>query len=188
MICKNLFIGIAISNKLYIFFFSLLLPSRRVERAMDTLIAQLQRRFCDFTISLYHQGFLDDQFTELKKLQDECSPDFVAEVVTLFFEDCEKLISNMARALDQTGNVDFKLVGSSVHQLKGSSSSVGAKRVKGLCVTLKECCDSQNYEGCVRCLQQVDIEYKTLKAKLQDLFNLEQQIVQAGGRIPQVDI
>ncbi|KAG7543867.1 HPT domain superfamily [Arabidopsis thaliana x Arabidopsis arenosa] len=89
---------------------------------MDTLIAQLQRQFRDYTISLYHQGFLDDQFTELKKLQDECSPDFVAEVVTLFFEDCEKLISNMARALDQAGNVDFKLVGSSVHQLKGSSS------------------------------------------------------------------
>ncbi|CAG7906421.1 unnamed protein product [Brassica rapa] len=133
-------------------------------------------------------GFLDDQFTELKKLQDECSPDFVAEVVSLFFEDCEKLIGNMARALDQTGNVDFSLVGSSVHQLKGSSSSVGAKRVKGLCVTFKECCDSQNFEGCVRCLQQVDIEYKSLKAKLQDLFSLEQQIVQAGGRIPQVDI
>ncbi|CDY37867.1 BnaC04g31390D [Brassica napus] len=155
---------------------------------MDTLVAQLQRQFRDYTISLYHQGFLDDQFTELKKLQDECSPDFVAEVVSLFFEDCEKLIGNMARALDQTGNVDFSLVGSSVHQLKGSSSSVGAKRVKGLCVTFKECCDSQSFEGCVRCLQQVDIEYKSLKAKLQDLFNLEQQIVQAGGRIPQVDI
>ena len=25
--------------------------------------------------------------------------------------------------------------------------SVGAKRVKGLCVTFKECCDSQNFEG-----------------------------------------
>ncbi|CAN7032016.1 unnamed protein product [Brassica oleracea var. botrytis] len=26
--------------------------------------------------------------------------------------------------------------------------------------------EAKNYEGCVRCLQQVDIEYKTLKARL----------------------
>ncbi|KAL1223442.1 Histidine-containing phosphotransfer protein 2 [Cardamine amara subsp. amara] len=156
---------------------------------MNAGIAQLQMQFRDYTISLYQQGFLDDQFTELKKLQDDGSPDFVAEVLSLFFEDCVKLIGNMARALDKsTGTVDFSQVGASVHQLKGSSSSVGAKRVKGLCVTFKEYCEAQNYEGCVRCLQQVDIEYKTLKTKLQDMFNLEKQIVQAGGVVPQVDI
>ncbi|CAN8265901.1 unnamed protein product [Cochlearia groenlandica] len=155
---------------------------------MDALVAQLQMQFRDYTVSLYRQGFLDDQFTELKKLEDDSSPGFVAEVISLFFEDCLKLVGNMARALDQTGTVDFNQVGASVHQLKGSSSSVGAKRVKGLCVTLKECCEAKNYEGCVRCLQQVDIEYKTLKTKLQDMFNLEKQIIQAGGRVPQVDI
>ncbi|CAH8267164.1 unnamed protein product [Arabidopsis lyrata] len=156
---------------------------------MDALISQLQRQFRDYTISLYQQGFLDDQFTELKKLQDDGSPDFVAEVLTLFFEDCVKLISNMARSLDKTtGAVDFSQVGASVHQLKGSSSSVGAKRVKALCVSFKEYCEAKNYEGCVRCLQQVDIEYKALKTKLQDMFNLEKQIIQAGGRVPQVDI
>ncbi|VVB04438.1 unnamed protein product [Arabis nemorensis] len=154
---------------------------------MDAIVAQLQRQYRDYTISLYQQGILDDQFTELKKMQDDGS-DFVAEVLSLFFEDCVRLIGNMARALDQTGTVDFSIVGASVHQLKGSSSSVGAKRVKGLCVTFKEFCDTQNYEGCVRCLQQVDIEYKTLKTKLQDMFNLEKQIVQAGGKVPQVDI
>ncbi|XP_010425738.1 PREDICTED: histidine-containing phosphotransfer protein 2-like [Camelina sativa] len=156
---------------------------------MDALISQLQRQFRDYTISLYQQDFLDDQFTELKKLQDDGSPDFVAEVLSLFFEDCVKLISNMARALDQTtGAVDFNTVGASVHQLKGSSSSVGAKRVKALCVSFKDFCEAQNFQGCVRCLQQVDIEYKTLKTKLQDLFNLEKQIIQAGGIVPQVDI
>ncbi|CAN7044053.1 unnamed protein product [Brassica rapa subsp. trilocularis] len=41
-----------------------------------------------------------------------------------------------------------------------------------ICVTFEECCDSQNFEGCVRCLQQVYIEYKALKAKLQNLFNV----------------
>ncbi|KAJ0252995.1 Histidine-containing phosphotransfer protein 2 [Hirschfeldia incana] len=155
---------------------------------MDSLVAQLQMQYRNYVLSLYQQGFLDDQFTELKSLQDDGSPDFVAEVLSLFFDDCVKLVGNMARALDQTGTVDFSQVGASVHQLKGSSSSVGAKRVKGLCINFKELCEAKNYEGCVRCLQQVDIEYKTLKAKLQDMFNLEKQIVQAGGIVPQVDI
>ncbi|ESQ43664.1 hypothetical protein EUTSA_v10015568mg, partial [Eutrema salsugineum] len=151
-------------------------------------------------------GFLDDQFTELKKLQDKCSPDFVY----LFFEDCEKLINNIARAL-KTKNVDFNLVGSSVHQLKGSSSryvtmsplisnicllsSLGFSLSEALLLVSMKCwcqesqsslyylqgmLDSQNFE-CVRCLQQVDIEYKSLKARLQDLFDVILGLVEIIG-------
>ncbi|CAH2039027.1 unnamed protein product [Thlaspi arvense] len=204
---------------------------------MNTVVAQLQRQFQDYIVSLYQQnwldeidsalddelkvacayevegvfkmigmfiwfffkGFLDNQFSELRKLQDEGSPDFVAEVVSLFFDDCAKLINSMSTSLERPENVDFKQVDSGVHQLKGSSSRyirmswgsiiiVGARRVKNVCISFKECCDVQNREGCLRCLQQVDSEYKMLKTKLQVLFNLEQQILQAGGTIPQVDI
>ncbi|KAH7577476.1 hypothetical protein JRO89_XS01G0256000 [Xanthoceras sorbifolium] len=136
------------------------------------VVTQLQRQFIDYTASLYREGYVDDQFTQLQKLQDESSPDFVVEVVTLFFDDCEKLINNMAKALEQQV-VDYKQVDSHVHQLKGSSSRFIPMDAKK--------------RWCLRCLQQVNHDYSLLKNKLQTLFRLEQQILAAGGSIPMVE-
>ncbi|KAI3760803.1 hypothetical protein L1987_51202 [Smallanthus sonchifolius] len=125
-------------------------------------VLQLQRQFIEYTTSLYNEGYLDDQFTQLQKLQDESNPDFVAEVVSLFFEDSEKLLNNLATALQQK-SVDYKQVDSHVHQFKGSSSR------------------------CLRCLQQLKHEYILVRNKLEALFRLEQQILQAGGSIPMME-
>lgn len=45
------------------------------------------------------QGYLDEQFCQVEDLQDEASPNFVEEVVTLFFKDSAKLMSNIEQAL-----------------------------------------------------------------------------------------
>ncbi|KAE8678141.1 Histidine-containing phosphotransfer protein 1 [Hibiscus syriacus] len=146
-------------------------------------LAQLQRQLVDYKTSLYHEDFLDEQFTQLQELQDENNPDFVVEVVSLFFEDSDRLLNELTKALEQQ-SVDFKSVDAHVHQLKGSSSSIGAQRVQKVCIAFRNYCEEQNVEGCLKCLQQVRHEYSLVKTKLEFMFQLQQQILSAGGSIP----
>ncbi|KAL3812754.1 hypothetical protein ACJIZ3_014022 [Penstemon smallii] len=146
-------------------------------------VNQMQRSFLEYATVLFREGFLDGQFSQLQMLQDESNPDFVVEVVSLFFEDSQKLLNDLTTTLDQQ-NVDFKKIDAHIHQLKGSSSSIGAQRVKNACIAFRNFCDQQNLEGCMRCLQHVKQEYLLVKSKLEALLRLEQQIVAAGGAIP----
>lgn len=149
-------------------------------------VADLQRQLVEYTSSLFREGYLDSQFTQLQQLQDEGNPGFVMEVITLFFDDTERLLHDLTCNLEQQV-VDFKKVDAHVHQLKGSSSSIGAQRVKNACVQFRSYCEEQNANGCRACLQQVNQEYFLIKGKLQTLFRMEQQIVSAGGSIPLVE-
>ncbi|XP_030534898.1 histidine-containing phosphotransfer protein 1-like isoform X1 [Rhodamnia argentea] len=146
-------------------------------------VAQLKRQLFEYTTLLFHEGFLDEQFTQLQQLQDENNPDFVVEVVSLFFDDSERLLNELATALDQQ-NIDFNKVDAHVHQLKGSSSSIGAQRVQRVCIAFRNSCQDKNVEGCLKCLQEVKHEYSLIKNKLEILFNLEKQILAAGGSPP----
>ncbi|KAH9620695.1 hypothetical protein KSS87_005210 [Heliosperma pusillum] len=110
------------------------------------VVPRLQMGLIDYMTSLYREGYLDDQFKQLQLLADESSPDFVKEVVTLFFQDSEKLIANLAKALEQP-EVDFNQVSNHAHQFKGSSSSIGANRVKNQCVHFRAYCEEKNRDA-----------------------------------------
>ncbi|XP_074326187.1 histidine-containing phosphotransfer protein 1-like isoform X1 [Apium graveolens] len=139
--------------------------------------------FLMLTATILFWAILDGQFTQLQQLQDESNPDFVVEVVSLFFQDSQRILDDLTATLNQQ-IVDFKKVDAHVHQLKGSSSSIGAQRVQRACIIFRNYCDQQNREGCLKCLQQVKNEYFLVKNKLETLFKLEQQLVAAGGSIP----
>lgn len=149
-------------------------------------VVRLQQQHTELTNSLFQEGFLDDQFTQLQMLQDASNPDFVAEVVTLFAQDSERLLAELTKALEQEP-VDFKKVDAYVHQFKGSSSSIGAQRVKAVCMDFRTLAEGGNREGCRQALQQIKQEFFLVKNKLEALLQLEQQIIAAGGAIPMME-
>ncbi|RZS27354.1 hypothetical protein BHM03_00060806, partial [Ensete ventricosum] len=45
------------------------------------------------------QGLLDEQFEQLQMLQDESSPGFIAELITLFCGDSERILAELTKLL-----------------------------------------------------------------------------------------
>ncbi|XP_055813338.1 histidine-containing phosphotransfer protein 1-like [Solanum dulcamara] len=147
------------------------------------ILVKLQTEYIRFMSSLYRDGFLDSQFLELQKLQDDSNRDFVVEMASLYFKEAEKLLNILTMSLQQQV-VDFKQLDIDIHQFKGSSSSIGAQRVKGALIAFRNVCKEKNLDGCMQCLQLAKSEHFLVKNKLETLFRVEQQIVAAGGGIP----
>uniref|UniRef100_A0A2N9I4S9 Histidine-containing phosphotransfer protein n=1 Tax=Fagus sylvatica TaxID=28930 RepID=A0A2N9I4S9_FAGSY len=120
------------------------------------------------------QGYLDEQFIQLEELQDDENPNFVEEIVTLFFNDSARLLQNIEQTL-VSGPIDFAKLDNYMHQFKGSSSSIGAKRVKNGCTRFKDYYMAGNAEGCIRTFLQVKREHAILRTKLEAYFQLARQ-------------
>ncbi|KAF9681084.1 hypothetical protein SADUNF_Sadunf06G0188800 [Salix dunnii] len=123
--------------------------------------------------SLFDQGYLDDQFIQLEHLQDEANPNFVEEVVRLFYSDSVRMIQNIEQAMMiNKPDIDFSKLDDCMHQFKGSSSSIGARKVIKECSKFREYCYAGNIEGCIKTFQLLKQEHATLKRKLETYFQL----------------
>ncbi|KAE9605039.1 putative signal transduction histidine kinase, phosphotransfer (Hpt) domain-containing protein [Lupinus albus] len=91
-----------------------------------------QRQHVDYTASLIMRGFLDEQFNQLQQLQDESNPDFMVEVLTLFFEDADRLLNEMTIASSHE-SIAFKTLDAHVHHLKRAAPAEKNQRSNILC-------------------------------------------------------
>ncbi|KAH0716404.1 hypothetical protein KY284_009309 [Solanum tuberosum] len=130
---------------------------------------QKKRQAAYMKRSLLDQGYLDEQFIHLEELQDDANPNFVEEVVKLYYTDSARYVRNIELALEN-GPYDFARLDNMMYQFKGSSSSIGARRVKRQCSQFQEYCNAKNIEGCRNTFQEVKQEYDTLKTKLETYF------------------
>ncbi|EHA8586833.1 histidine-containing phosphotransfer protein 2 [Cocos nucifera] len=96
--------------------------------------------------SMYEEGLLDVQFQHLQILQNEENPNFVAEVITTFFANTEKVFKELEKLMKEI-EVDYKKMDCYIHQLKGSSASVGAHGVEKASIDMRDFCDQNDIEG-----------------------------------------
>ncbi|XP_062168193.1 histidine-containing phosphotransfer protein 1-like [Alnus glutinosa] len=125
--------------------------------------------------SMFYEGMLDSQFAQIQVLQDASNPNFVAEVIMIFCKDAERIILEMNNYLAQQ-DVDFSKLNSFVHQLKGSSSSIGAQHLKLACNDLHQASEDKNKERCQQALNRIAHKYCLLRSKFQTLIQLEKTI------------
>ncbi|XP_039122068.1 pseudo histidine-containing phosphotransfer protein 2-like isoform X2 [Dioscorea cayenensis subsp. rotundata] len=137
--------------------------------------SNMQRQVVYLKKCLFDQGYLDEQFHQLEELQDDVSPNFVEEVVTLFFRDSSRLIGIIEQAL-QKHPQDFHRLRTHVERLKGSSCSIGALKVKSECTLFGGYCDEGNMDRCLRSFQNVKREHAILRQKLEAYFQLLRQV------------
>ncbi|KAI4975119.1 hypothetical protein ZWY2020_048726 [Hordeum vulgare] len=122
---------------------------------------------------MFATGMVDDQFNE--RSEEGAASGFVAEVATLFIDDADRIIADIAALLDQPV-VDFDKVDAHVHQLKGSSSSVGAQKVKLASMHFRQFYEAKSKEGCFMALALVRSEFCDVRSKFHTMMQLEQQI------------
>ncbi|XP_044343349.1 pseudo histidine-containing phosphotransfer protein 1-like isoform X3 [Triticum urartu] len=120
------------------------------------------------------KGYLDEQFCQVEDLQDEASPNFAEEVVSLFFKDSARLVTNIEQAMEKYPK-DFNRWDAHMQQLRGSCFSIGASKMNNECTSFRNSCGEENAEGCRRTFQKVKREHAILRQKLESYFQLLRQ-------------
>ncbi|KAJ6824315.1 histidine-containing phosphotransfer protein 2-like isoform X1 [Iris pallida] len=142
-------------------------------------VMALKEQLDSFVKSMLAEGTLDQQFQQLQMLEDGSG--FVAEVIKMFCDDSERILGELTNLLEQVV-VDFGKVDGCVHQLKGSSSSIGAHNVTVACVQFRHFCDENDKEGCLRALNVLKHEFYRLQSKFQTMSQMENRILAYEGR------
>ncbi len=147
-------------------------PLRPWRRAQDKMaqLQQTQAALDQLLNQLIGEQLLDEQFMQLLQLQDESNPDFVTEVVELYFEDSGSKLDKLGGKL-VAPPVDFNDVDQLVHQFKGSSASFGAQSIAQGCVKLREACLASDLAACQALLQHIQQQFQVGCCPVRCLIN-----------------
>ncbi|KAM3295134.1 hypothetical protein ACQJBY_037784 [Aegilops geniculata] len=141
-------------------------------------ITELRAQLHAHLSSMYATGAVDAYFQQLQELDEgSAGTGYVAEVLNIFLNDGDRILRDIDGLLNKPlHEVEFCKVDALVQQLKGSSSTVGAKKVNLACMDFQKFYVAKNKKGCLMTLALLKGDFCDVRSKLQILMQLEQQI------------
>uniref|UniRef100_A0A7N2KM22 Histidine-containing phosphotransfer protein n=1 Tax=Quercus lobata TaxID=97700 RepID=A0A7N2KM22_QUELO len=124
--------------------------------------------------SLFDEGIVNDQFSQIHTLKSEEEPEHVVQLIDKYFVDVETILSELTSKID-CPDVDFSKLSELVHKVDERSLSIGAKHVKLACADLIKSCDQMNKENFSRALIWIKNEFSHTRNKLEAYAQLFQE-------------
>lgn len=123
-----------------------------VEKILDSETNIVQHRLEDI---------LDNEALEnLRQIEARGEKDFVAETIKLYFSHAEKQINEIKQAVSKGNHKDLYL---KAHSLKGSSGSIGLRKISKLCEKLEKSSQSNNQELSKKNLDEMLTEFDKIR-------------------------
>ncbi|XP_031270573.1 histidine-containing phosphotransfer protein 2-like [Pistacia vera] len=136
----------------------------------------LEQQLRNFLRSMHDQGILDHNFENVRRLQTQGNPQFLTEVITMFINDADVSMAETTRLMNEP-ELDYETLTSYLHQLRGSSASIGGCRMAVACRDVRQAIDARDKARCLETFERVKQEYQTLRSSFNNILQLERSIL-----------
>ncbi len=100
----------------------------------------------------------------LRRLEDSSDPGFVRQLIGIFLHDTPARLGALRAAV---GRGDAPAIRQLAHSIKGSSASLGARRIAALCAELQQCGHGGSLDGVEDLLLQVEHAFQEARIRLE---------------------
>ncbi|KAL1189195.1 hypothetical protein V5N11_032609 [Cardamine amara subsp. amara] len=121
--------------------------------------------------SLFDEGYLDRQYTQLEALAKDTNPNFIVEVITLYFRDSPDVIASLEHELEREP-IEVPMITKCILRLESSSASIGAIKVYKELKKANTFLQAGNIEGTKAALGGIKKQHRELRAKFETYFQL----------------
>ena len=106
------------------------------------------------------EGVLD----QMRQLQSEEEPDFLASLIDLFLEDARSHLKALREAVARS---DARQLADKSHSLKSSCGNLGAKKMTAICNTIEALGRANSVEGAAALVAQLEEEFSRVRRALE---------------------